>query len=180
VAGGGEARAVEATADGLARVVAVVGAELEADRCWLYARDPRRWRGIALVRWLRGPGTADVPADLRRWTAEAPGLAGRDPLFARALAGTELDLVADAEADDVDRALERALGHRAFAHLNLHAGGELWGTLQPGMTGAPRAWTDADRRRLLDLRPALGRALAALVARDGERLESRRLVGPPP
>jgi GAF domain-containing protein len=165
--------------DDVAHVVAAAGAQLAADRCWLYARDPRRRRGIALVRWLRTPEIPDLPAELRTWTDEAPGLDRRDPLFARALAGAELDLIADAETADVDRELERALGHRAFAHLNLHAGGELWGTLQPGMTGAPRAWTAADRRRLLDLRPALGRALAALVRRDGERLASRRLVGPP-
>jgi GAF domain-containing protein len=167
-----------AEAEAVAGVVADTGLALGADRCWLYARDPARGRGIALVRWLRTEQVADVPASLRSWTAEAADLAARDPLFARALSGAPLDAVDDAETADVDRELEAALGHRAFLHLNLHAGGRLWGTLQPGMTRGPRAWTPAERRRVLELRPALGAALAALVERDGERLASRRLVGP--
>lgn len=111
------------------------------------------------MRWLRAPGVRDVPEDIRTWSVEGADLAARDPLFARALAGVELDCVADAS----DNALERALGHRAFIHGNLHVDGRLWGTVQPGMTGAPRAWTERDRSAVLRVRPLLAPLVAALA-----------------
>jgi GAF domain-containing protein len=142
------------------RLVREVGLGLGADRCWLYARDPQRRAGIALVRWLRAPGVPDVPAELHRWTPEAADLATIDPLFARALAGHPVDVIDDAETGPCNAELERALGHRAFIHLNLHADGVLWGTLQPGMTATARRWTDAERDRLLAMRPRLTRLVA--------------------
>jgi hypothetical protein len=155
----------------LAAAVRAAGIAVRADRCWLYARDPATADGIALVRWLRAPGVPDVPADLRVWSAEAPELATTDPLFARALAGEPLDAIADVETAAVDRRLERALGHRSFVHLNLHAEGVLRGVLQPGMT-TPRAWTAAELAALTALRPALTRLLLA-----EDRTASRLLVG---
>ena len=143
--------------------VRAVGEALAADRCWLYGRDPAARCGIALVRWRRDDAVTDLPPELRDWQPEAPGLARTDPLFGRALAGEPLDLVDDISAADVDQELERALGHTAFAHLNLHHGGELWGVLQPGMTGGPRAWTARERDALLALRPGLAPLVAAAV-----------------
>ena len=159
--------------DALAGAVRGIGLALAADRCWLYARDPAARTGIALVRWLRADGVTDVPADLRAWTAEAPDLADTDPLFARALAGASADAIADTHVADVHRPLEDALGHRAFIHLNLHHDGALVGVLQPGMTGAPRAWTEADA--LLPLRGGLA-ALTVAATSDGAAT-SVRLVG---
>ena len=156
----------------LAGAVRGVGCALAADRCWLYARDPATGSGIALVRWLRAADVPDVPADLRNWTAEAPDLPDADPLFARALAGAPADAIADTHAADVHRPLEDALGHRAFVHLNLHHEGALVGVLQPGMTGAPRAWTETEA--LLALRPGLAALTAGAVR---HRPESVRLVG---
>jgi GAF domain-containing protein len=147
----------------LERLVAAVGADLSVDRCWLYARDPQRCVGIALVRWRRNPEVTDVPNDLHRWTTEDAGLATRDPLFARALAGHPADAIDDAWTGPCNPELERALGHRAFVHLNLHVDGELWGTLQPGMTTARRRWTGAELRDLLALRPVLAPLVAATV-----------------
>ena len=161
-----------AAQDSVGDYVRLAGLALGADRCWLYARDPAAGDGVALVRWLRAAGIPDVPDDLRRWTAEPPGLAARDPLFARALAGTPLDAVDDAAVARVDAELERALGHRAFVHVNLHLDRVLWGVLQPGMTAGPRAWSAAECARLLALRPVL----APLVAAAG-RAPSRLLVG---
>ena len=73
----------------------------------------------------------------------------------------------------MDPELERALGHRAFIHLNLHVDGVLWGTFQPGMTETPRIWTDQDRGVLLRLRPIL-----AVVAAARRRAPSTLLIGP--
>ncbi len=131
--------------ESLTGAVRGVGLALGADRCWLYARDPATASGIALVRWLRAGDVGDVPDDLTAWSTEPADLARRDPLFRRALEGAPADLVDDTARADVDRAMERALGHRAFVHLNLHLDGALWGVLQPGMTAAPRAWTAAER-----------------------------------
>jgi hypothetical protein len=128
------------------------------------------------VRWLSRPGVPDVPAEVRTWTAEAPDLPARDPLFARALAGVPLDAVDDVEAGGVDAELEWALGHRAFLHANLHHDGELWGTLQPGMTERPRAWIAADRELVLRVRGDLAPRVAALVREHGERLRSLRVL----
>jgi hypothetical protein len=155
----------------LAAAVRGAGLALGADRCWLYARDPATAQGIALVRWLRAPGIPDVPADLQVWSAEAPDLAATDPLFARALAGEPLDAIDDVEAAAVNVRLERALGHRAFVHLNLHAGGELLGVLQPGMT-TPRAWAAEELAQLAALRPGLAELLNV-----AGRPPSRLLVG---
>jgi hypothetical protein len=157
----------------LAGAVSGIGRELGADRCWLYVRDPERGEGIALVRWLRSDGVADVPAELHAWTPEAADLAQTDPLFARALAGAAADVVDDTRAAGVNRALEDALGHRAFVHLNLHREGRLVGVLQPGMVGAPRAWTETGA--LVALAPALAELTAAAVR--GPRPASLRLVG---
>src|SRR5215207_3587980 len=151
----------------LAGAVRSVGLALGADRCWLYARDPDAATGVALVRWLRTAAVPDVPEDLWGWTAEAADLAGRDPLFARALAGVPADAVDDVLTAHVDVGLERALGHRAFVHLNLHAGAALWGVLQPGMTAEPRAWTPAERAALLALRPGLAPMVVAAVRDAG-------------
>jgi GAF domain-containing protein len=167
----------DAREETLARIARDIGVELVADRCWVYARDPHRRRGIAAVRWLRAPDVADVPAELTAWADEAPDLAAVDPLFARALAGEPLDFVDDALTGACNAALEQALGHRAFAHLNLHLDGELWGTVQPGMTAAPRRWSEPDRDLLTSLRPGLTRLVAELVRSRGERLHSRRLIG---
>jgi GAF domain-containing protein len=164
----------------LARIVRDVGVELGADRCWVYARHPRRRRGIAVVRWLRSAEVTDVPAELADWADEAPDLPDVDRLFARALAGEPLDVVDDALAGGCNPALERVLGHRAFLHVNLHLEGVLWGTVQPGMTAAPRRWSERDRELLTTLRPALSRMVAELVRSRGERLRSRRLIGAAP
>jgi GAF domain-containing protein len=143
--------------------VRAVGEALAADRCWLYGRDPETRCGTALTLWRRDATVTGLPPELRTWRPEAPDLPRTDPLFGRALAGEPLDLVDDTSTTDVDAVLERALGHRAFAHLNLHHGGELWGVLQPGMSDGPRAWTGPERDALLALRPALAPLVAAAV-----------------
>jgi hypothetical protein len=163
--------------DALAGAVRGVGIALHADRCWLYARDPATRSGVALIRWLRSEDVADVPEDVRAWGAEPAGLPDRDPLLRRALDGEPADLVDDAATAAVDHELERALGHRAFVHLNLHVDGMLWGVLQPGMTRAPRSWTEEERTALLGLRPALAPLVVAALEAGDRRPPSRRLVG---
>jgi GAF domain-containing protein len=163
--------------DVLAGAVRSVGLALDADRCWLYARDPETATGVALVRWLRTSAVDDVPEDLRAWSVEPPDLRRRDPLFARALDGAPADAVDDVTEADVDLALERALGHRAFVHVNLHAGGSLWGVLQPGMSTRPRAWTPDERAALLALSPAFAALVVAALAGGSGRPPSRRVVG---
>ena len=161
----------------LAGAIRAIGVKLQADRCWLYVRDPARCRGIAAIRWLRHDDTTDVPADLRAWALEAPDLQAIDPLFARALAAVPLDSVDDTTRDGCNQALERALGHRAFLHLNLQLDGVLWGTLQPGMTAAPRHWSERDRAVVLGWRGSLAEAIRAIVVKRGDELVSRRFVG---
>jgi GAF domain-containing protein len=163
--------------DALTGAVRAVGLGLDADRCWLYARDPETASGVALVRWLRTSAADDVPEDVRAWSEEPAELRRRDPLFARALDGAPADAVDDVTAADVDLALERALGHRAFVHVNLHAGGSLWGVLQPGMTTGPRAWTPEERSMLIALRPAFAELVVAAVAGGSARPPSRLIVG---
>jgi len=163
--------------EALTGAVCGVGRALGADRCWLYVRDPATGSGIALVRWLRVGDVADVPSGLTAWSTEPADLGRRDPLFGRALEGAPADVVEDTARADVDRAMERALGHRAFVHLNLHLDGELWGVLQPGMTAAPRSWTPGERAELLALRPGLAALVAAALDGGGLRPPSRREVG---
>jgi GAF domain-containing protein len=147
----------------LQRIVEDVGVSLDADRCWLYARDPEHRVGIALVRWRRSPDVTDVPENLNSWTPEAADLPLVDPLFARALGGRPADAIADANVDRCNADLERILGHRAFVHLNLHVDGVLWGTLQPGMTTTARHWSEAEQQYLLALRQPLARLVADIV-----------------
>jgi GAF domain-containing protein len=163
--------------DVLTGAVRSVGVALAADRCWLYARDPRTATGVALVRWFRTGAVDDVPEDVRAWSEEPPDLRRRDPLFARALDGAPADAVDDVTEADVDLALERALGHRAFVHVNLHADGRLWGVLQPGMSTRPRAWTPDERAALVALSPAFAALVVAALAGGSARPPSRRAVG---
>jgi hypothetical protein len=163
--------------DALTGAVRGLGRALGADRCWLYARDPATASGVALVRWLRDDRVRDVPGDLTAWSPEPADLARRDPLFARALEGAPADLVDDTGRADVDPAMERALGHRAFVHLNLHRDGALWGVLQPGMTEAPRHWTSDECAELLALRPALASLVAAALDGGTGRPPSCREAG---
>jgi GAF domain-containing protein len=163
--------------DVLAGAVRSVGLALDADRCWLYARDPETATGVALVRWLQTSAVDDVPEDLRAWSVEPPDLCRRDPLFARALDGAPADAVDDVTEADVDLALERALGHRAFLHVNLHTGGLLWGVLQPGMSTRPRAWTPDERAALVALSPAFAALVVAALGGGSGRPPSRRVVG---
>jgi hypothetical protein len=61
--------------------------------------------------------------------------------------------------------------------VNLHAGGSLWGVLQPGMTAGPRAWTPDERAALVALRPAFAELVIAALAGGSGRPPSRRVVG---
>jgi hypothetical protein len=163
--------------EALAGAVRGVGLALGADRCWLYARDPATRSGVALVRWLRAEDVRDLPEDVRVWSTEPAELPARDPLLRRARDGVPADVIGDVAAADVDHELERALGHRAFVHLNLEADGALWGVLQPGMTRAPRAWSGEERAALLALRPALAPLVIAALEGGSGRPASVRLVG---
>jgi GAF domain-containing protein len=133
-------------AERLQQAIAAVGQYLDADRCFLYVRDPARGRGrIALV-WRRDES---VPDPRTAWFDDTIDLPKRDPMFRAALNARPSDYVEDVETagpEVLNREFEREMfGHRALIHAHVVEGPTMWAILQPAMFGRTRSWTAAER-----------------------------------
>ena len=120
---------------------------LQADRCFLYVRDPQTRYGKAAFCYCRRRDVPDVSSD--EWEQEKPELEAKDPMFAAALSCKPTVYVEDvktAAPEVVNRDFEaQEFGHRALIHAHLCEAGELWGILQPCVFGNPRHWSVGDR-----------------------------------
>ena len=131
----------------LAEAVKAIANNLEADRCFLYVRDPQTRYGCPAFCYCR----SDVPdVGSRKWELECPeDLEAVDPMFAAALDCQPTVYVEDVETADpqvVNRDFEaQEFGHRALIHAHLCDSGELYGILQPCVFDRPRLWTNEER-----------------------------------
>lgn len=132
----------------LSAAVKAIAQYLQADRCFLYVRDPQTRYGKAAFCYCRRSDVPDVSSD--KWEQEKPeDLEAKDPMFAAALDCKPTVYVEDVETADpqvVNREFEaQEFGHRALIHAHLCEAGELWGILQPCVFDNPRHWSIGDR-----------------------------------
>ncbi|UOG76848.1 GAF domain-containing protein [Hymenobacter tibetensis] len=146
----------EAPAATINRVLEQVGKYLEADRCFLYVRDPAVGKGRIAFCWRKNDV---VPNPIHDWQEDTTDLPQQDPLFRAALATRPSVFVEDVEAatpDVLNREFERkTFGHRALIHAHITDNGQLWGILQPCTFGHPRHWTSKERAAIEAILPRL-------------------------
>jgi GAF domain-containing protein len=152
-------------ADVLNELVRTVGQTLNADRCFLYVRQPDRQRGRTAFCWCKNDTIPDaVQPDWKPDTTELPQ---RDPLIRAGLAGKPSVFVDDIETaspDVLNRDFERTqLGHRALIHAHIYDNGQLWAILQPSVFGQPRHWTTAEKDWITSLLPGILPVVQAFI-----------------
>ena len=133
----------------LAEITQAIALLLQADRCFLYVRDPKTRYGQAAFCYCRNPEVPDVSSN--KWELEQPDkLEAKDPMFAAALHCKPSIYVEDVETADpnvVNRDFEaQEFGHRALIHGHLCQNGQLWGIWQPCIFNSPRTWTSEDKQ----------------------------------
>lgn len=153
--------------DTLNQVVEAVGVALQADRCFLYVRQPDQGRGRTAFCWRRHPGIPDKNTIRPDWEPDTDELPAQDPLIRAGLAMKPSVYVDDVETADpqvLNRQFEEeTFGHRALIHAHIRQDNKLWGILQPCMFGGPRHWTDEEKTQIEAILPRLQPVIAAFV-----------------
>ncbi|GAB3893371.1 hypothetical protein GCM10028803_07420 [Larkinella knui] len=154
----------------LNQVVQVVGTALDADRCFLYVRQPDRGRGRTAFCWRKNETIPDKNTIQPNWQADTGALAAEDPLIRAALAmkpSVYVDDVDTAGPDVLNRQFEReTFGHRALVHAHIQRDNKLWGILQPCLFGNPRHWTAEEKAQIEAILPQLQPVIAAYGTAD--------------
>ncbi|RAJ93048.1 GAF domain-containing protein [Larkinella arboricola] len=154
----------------LNQVVQTVGKALNADRCFLYVRQPEQARGRTAFCWRKHEGIPDKNTIQPHWQPDTEELPKEDPLIRAALAmkpSVYVDDVDRADPQVLNRQFEReTFGHRALIHGHIQRQGHLWGILQPCMFGSPRHWTEEEKEQIEAILPCLQPVIAAYVATD--------------
>lgn len=161
-------RADAPPADLLNQVVERVGVALQADRCFLYVRQPGQGRGRTAFCWRKNDRVPDKNTIQPDWQTDTGALADQDPLIRAALAlkpSVYVDDVETASPQVLNRQFEReTFGHRALIHAHIQHQGQLWGILQPCVFDRPRHWTQQEKAQMEALLPSLQPVIAAYVA----------------
>lgn len=143
----------------LEELLALVGKTLQADRCFLYLRDPDKETGKIAFCWCRNHSIPDVTES--EWKNDTKTLPLEDPLFAAALRSEPSRYIEDVTTADpiiLNLAFEnKTFGHRALIHAHITDIGKLWGILQPAIFGRPHSWSAADRQLIEALLPQMVR-----------------------
>jgi GAF domain-containing protein len=149
----------------LNQVVEQVGKALNADRCFLYVRQPARQHGRIAFCWRKNDTIPDVIQP--DWQDDTTDLPQDDPLFRAAITLKPSVYVADVEtagSDVLNREFEhKTFGHRALIHAHITREGDLWGILQPCLFGQPRQWTPEEKTEIEAILPLLQPVIAAYV-----------------
>lgn len=149
----------------LNQVVEQVAKALNADRCFLYVRQPDQQHGRIAFCWRKNDTIPDVIQP--DWQADTTGLPQEDPLFRAAITlqpSVYVDDVDTAGPDVLNQEFERkTFGHRALVHAHITREGQLWGILQPCLFGQPRHWTHQQKTQIEAILPLLQPVIAASV-----------------
>jgi GAF domain-containing protein len=141
----------------LEQVLPLVAESLQADRCFLYVRDPQKEKGRIEFCYCRNMAVPNVKEP--EWKNDTRELPLEDPLFAAALQAKPSVYIEDVEKADpavVNRDFEaKTFGHRALIHAHITGNGQLWGILQPAVFGKARTWTSEDRQLMEALLPRM-------------------------
>jgi GAF domain-containing protein len=132
----------------LENVLALIGKALQADRCFLYLRNPNKEKGKIVFCWCLNETIPDVREP--EWKNDTQSLPKEDPLFAAALHAQPSIYIEDVETADpkiVNHEFEhKTFGHRALIHAHIIYDNQLWGILQPAIFGKPRQWSPTDHQ----------------------------------
>jgi len=149
-------------------IVACVGQSLQADRCFLYVRQPALGLGRTAFCWRRH---ADIPTKNTiqpEWQADTTDLPNEDPLIRAGLAmkpSVYVDDVETAGPEVLNRQFEdETFGHRALIHAHIQKDGQLWGILQPCMFDGSRHWTAQEKEQIEAILPLLQPLITAFAA----------------
>ena len=149
----------------LDQVVELVGKALDADRCFLYVRQPEQRHGRIAFCWRKDDTIPDVIQP--NWQPDTIDLPAEDPLIRAGLSmkpSVYVDDVETATPDVLNRDFEReTFGHRTLIHAHIQQDGQLWGILQPCMFGQPRHWTDEEKAHIEAILPRLQPVIRAYV-----------------
>ena len=155
-------------ADTLDQVVQVVGMALNADRCFLYVRQPDLGQGRTAFCWRKNEDIPTQNTIQPNWQPDTDELPAQDPLIRAGLAmkpSVYIDDVNTAGPDVLNRRFEQeTFGHRALIHAHIQRDKKLWGILQPSMFGNPRHWSDEEKTQIEAILPRLQPVIAAYVA----------------
>lgn len=156
-----------APAETLDAIVACVGQSLDADRCFLYVRQPEFGLGRTAFCWRRSADTPTKNTTQPQWQADTTDLPDEDPLIRAGLAmkpSVYVDDVETAGPEVLNRQFEEeTFGHRALIHAHIQKDGQLWGILQPCMFDGPRHWTAQEKEQIEAILPRLQPLIAAYV-----------------
>ncbi|WP_420147574.1 GAF domain-containing protein [Spirosoma sp.] len=163
-------RAEHSPSHTLNQIVEYVGLALQADRCFLYVRQPDRGRGRSAFCWRKNQSIPDKNTIQPDWQADTDELPAEDPLIRAGLAikpSVYVDDVETASPDVLNREFERkTFGHRALIHAHIQKDSKLWGILQPCVFGRVRHWTDEEKKQIETILPLLQPVIAAYVNED--------------
>lgn len=129
---------------------------LDADRCFLYLRDPATSRGGTLACWSADPEYPDMRGS---FDAEIPDLFTEDPMMGLAAKDPTALLIDDIETagpEILSVDFERSFGHSALIHAPVYDDGRLLGILEPCAFGEPHHWTEADGALVAAVQQRLG------------------------
>jgi len=117
----------------LNQVVEIVGTMLEADRCFLYVRQPHLGRGRTAFCWRKNQDVPDKNTVKPNWQIDTNELTAQDPLIRAGLALNPSVYVYDVETttpEVLNRQFEReTFGHQALIHAHIQGNQRLWGIL---------------------------------------------------
>ena len=154
-------------ADTLQQVVQYVGTALNADRCFLYVRQPDQARGRSAFCWRKNDQVPNKNTIQPDWQPDTTDLPAEDPLIRAGLnmqPSVYVDDVETAGPDVLNRQFEQeTFGHRSLIHAHIQRDNQLWGILQPSVFGNPRHWTDEEKRQIEAILPRLQPVIAAYV-----------------
>lgn len=154
----------------LNQVVQIVGETLEADRCFLYVRQPDQGRGRTAFCWRKSQDIPDKNTIQPNWQPDTDELPAQDPLIRAGLAmkpSVYVDDVDTAGPEVLNRQFEQeTFGHRALIHAHIQADNKLWGILQPCLFGRTRHWAEEEKTQIETILPHLQPVIAAYVTAD--------------
>lgn len=154
-------------ADTLKQVVRYIGTALNADRCFLYVRQPDQARGRSAFCWRKNDQVPDKNTIQLDWQPDTTDLPAEDPLIRAGLTmkpSVYVDDVETATPDVLNRQFEEeTFGHRALIHAHIQQDNQLWGILQPCVFGSPRHWTEREKNQIESILPRLQPVIEAYV-----------------
>lgn len=152
----------------LSQLMPAIVAEMKADRCFVYMRDPVRKRTAfthgytPLKNWNSFNGGG--------WSREPNPETLNEPMLKKAFSNPEALFVKDIEtaADAVlNKNMERSVfGHRALIHAPIYHKEQFYGILEIAMRKVPRDWSKSDRTLVEWLQPRVAKLSAEYLGHE--------------